>query len=771
MSPLIRADAKIMFAAAYQRRRRAWGFHGGGPGSALYKSIDGGDTWTKLVKDLPEGDQGRIGITVSRGDQPVVYARIEQGLRYDAVDAYAERRAGIYRSVDRGETWERMSDWNPRPTAASQIRVDPNDPERVYLTGTFSFSSDAGRTFEMDRASSGAGDQVLWINPRDSRHLIRGGGAGIAISRDRGETWTNTAPLPATEVSRVSVDMRQPFWVYAGLETHGSWAGPSSPPVDQGSGGEWIRTGDGDGFANVIDPSDNRTLYTSSQFLGLSRLDVVTGERTSIRPGDSKDHADGRRNWEAWSRPLLSRDRAHTRAGANRDAPVIVSPHDPKTIYAATTDLWRSYDRGRTWATLGNRTTSVDRTTLRVMTQLPTETTLSLDDGAPYYPTISAVAESPVQKGVLFVGTDDGNVQLSRDTGRTWLTIANRFPDLPKASYVSAIEMSRLDVQKVYVAFDNHRNDDYTSYLYRTTDGGTTWEAIDGDLPSERVIHVVREDPKNPAVLYVGTALGAYVSADSGSHWVELELNLPRVAVHDLVVHPRDNDLVLATHGRGIWILDNLSAIQGLTPEVLASDAHLFPIEPAESVRQVPPTAAADDAASRPAGAPAGAIVDYYLRSAADAVALTVHDSAGRLVATVDAAGRRGVNRAVWNLGSAGAAVAPGTYTVRLAVRGQTFDRPLVVSDPVRSVDWDAALRAASRPAEGRPIAARIEGLPRWPLRAAEQEETDLTFSAVSRSCSPPAAASRFPSRASRRCPASSPGGPSRAPSARRPAP
>ncbi len=336
------ADAKIMFAAAYQRRRRAWGFHGGGPGSALYKSIDGGDTWTKLVKDLPEGDQGRIGITVSRGDQPVVYARIEQGLRYDAVDAYAERRAGIYRSVDRGETWERMGDWNPRPTAASQIRVDPNDAERVYLTGTFSFSSDAGRTFEMDRASSGAGDQVLWINPRDSRHLIRGGGAGIAISRDRGETWTNTAPLPATEVSRVSVDMRQPFWVYAGLETHGSWAGPSSPPVDQGSGGEWIRTGDGDGFANVIDPSDNRTLYTSSQFLGLSRLDVVTGERTSIRPGDSKDHADGRRNWEAWSRPLLSQDRAHTRAGANRDAPVIVSPHDPKTIYAATTDLWRS---------------------------------------------------------------------------------------------------------------------------------------------------------------------------------------------------------------------------------------------------------------------------------------------------------------------------------------------------------------------------------------------------------------------------------------------
>ncbi len=300
---------------------------------------------------------------------------------------------------------------------------------------------------------------------------------------------------------------------------------------------------------------------------------------------------------------------------------------------------------------------------------------------------------------MLFVGTDDGNVQLSRDTGRTWLTIANRFPDLPKASYVSAIEMSRLDVQKVYVAFDNHRNDDYTSYLYRTTDGGTTWEAIDGDLPSERVIHVVREDPKNPAVLYVGTALGAYVSADSGSHWVELELNLPRVAVHDLVVHPRDNDLVLATHGRGIWILDNLSAIQGLTPEVLASDAHLFPIEPAESVRQVPPTAAADDAASRPAGAPAGAIMDYYLRSAADAVALTVHDSAGRLVATVDAAGRRGVNRAEWNLGSAGAAVAPGTYTVRLAVRGQTFDRPLVVSDPVRPVDRDAALRADRRAA------------------------------------------------------------------------
>jgi hypothetical protein len=306
---------------------------------------------------------------------------------------------------------------------------------------------------------------------------------------------------------------------------------------------------------------------------------------------------------------------------------------------------------------------------------------------------------------VLWVGTDDGNLQVSRDAGKTWLNIANRLPNLPKTSYVSSIEPSRHAENTVYVAFDNHRSDDYGNYLYRTTDGGASWSAVDGDLPSDRGIRVVREDPKNPNVLYLGTELGCYLSLDQGQHWIELGLNLPRVPINDLVVHPRDNDLVLATHGRGIWILDNLSALQGLTPEVLASDAQLFPIEPAEMIRYSHTRAHAGDMVFRGQNPPAGAIIDYYLKASAPKPTLTVHDAAGRQVAALEPTTRKGVNRVVWDLrypklgktmrgtdgegeGAAvdveGPFVLPGTYTVRLVASGKSLEQKLEVRDDPR---------------------------------------------------------------------------------------
>jgi photosystem II stability/assembly factor-like uncharacterized protein len=703
-------DPKVMYAATYQRRRRAWGFHGGGAGSALHKSVDGGDTWTRLEKGLPEGERGRIGIAVYRKDPRIVYACVEQGVRYNAATAYTERRAGIYRSEDRGASWQRMGDWNPRPMYASQIRVDPNDDQRIYMMNSFSYSEDGGKTFTVPRQSLHGDDRVVWIDPRDSRHLIKGDDGGIGISYDRGQTWLYVASLPVSQFYRISVDMQRPFWVYGGLQDNGSWAAPSATYESWGVLNEhWVRTGGGDGFFNVIDTSDNRTLYTSSQYLGLSRLDMVTRERVWIRPGDPKGYITARRNWDTWGRigAAPEPDLANAMPPANWDAPVLISPHDARTIYVGTRDLWRSSDRGNTWVSLGDRTTGIDRRTLRVMTQLPTENTLSLDDGVPYYPTITAIAESPVRKGVLFVGTDDGNLQVSRDSGRTWLTIANRVPNLPKTSYVAAIEASRHAENTVYVAFDNHRSNDYGNYVYRSTDGGTTWTAIDGDLPSERVVRVVREDPKNPGVLYLGTEMGAYVTADQGAHWIPLKMNMPRVAVNDLVVHPRDNDLVLATHGRGVWILDNLAAIQSLTPAVLGSDAHLFAIEPASMIRYANTKAHAGDLIFRGANPPAGAVIDYFLRTAADKAALTIHDARGRQVASVDAPGRRGVNRAVWSLrypdlvrrqareetgedtgpGTGtieGPFVLPGTYTVRLTVRGKTVEQPVEVTDDPR---------------------------------------------------------------------------------------
>jgi photosystem II stability/assembly factor-like uncharacterized protein len=565
------SDAKVMYAAAYQRRRRAWGFHGGGPGSGLYKSIDGGDTWTKVRTGLPATDKGRIGIAIARSDPRIVYVCIEQGSRYDGVSAYAERKGGVYRSLDRGETWAHMSDWNPHAMAASQIRVDPTDDQRVYMTGAFSVSVDSGRTFTTPQPDNRVEDRVVWIDPKNAAHLLKADDTGVSSSIDRGATWRPLASLPVSQVSRISVDMQAPFWIYAGMHG-GSWAGPSrtANTADATVAG-WRRTGDGDGFANVIDTTDNRTLYTSGAYLGLARLDMQSGTRENIRPGPRKGDVT-RRDWDAFLResdpPVNSTTGVRP---ANRDAPVVLSMHNPAVLYAAADDLWRSTDRGQTWGSLRDRTNAAVRSTLRVMTQLPSSSTLALDDGALYYPTITAIAESPLRRESLWVGTADGNLQLSRDTGRTWLTITNRLPDAPKTTEISAIEPSRHAELTVYVAFDGHRNDDNRNYLYRTTDGGTSWTSIEGDLPSDSVVHVIREDARNANVLYLGTERGAFVTLDRGRHWHPLGANLPRVAVHDLAIQPRDNSLIIATCGRGLWVLDSLATLQTPLPQATVS--------------------------------------------------------------------------------------------------------------------------------------------------------------------------------------------------------
>jgi hypothetical protein len=358
-------------------------------------------------------------------------------------------------------------------------------------------------------------------------------------------------------------------------------------------------------------------------------------------------------------------------------------------------------------------TTGVDRSRLRVMGQLPTESTLSLDDGVPYYPTITEIAESPLRRGLLFAGTDDGNVQVTQDDGRHWANLAKRFPNLPESMWVSGIEASRHSAGTVYVSFDGHRSNDFANYLYRSTDSGNTWSSIAGDLPPNRVIHAIHEDPKNASLLYAATELGLYVSADAGAHWFEFRSNLPRVPVYDLVVHPRDNDLVLATHGRGVWILDDVSALQQLAPAILTESAHLFPPRPAEAIRYFSPKAHEGDLVFHGSNPATGALIDFYLqRDAADA-AVTVLDAAGGAVAKLQPPHAAGVNRVAWNLrydalpasggddesggrsrAVPGPLVVPGAYTVRLTVGGQTYDRPLQVAEDPR-IQVSAADRQA----------------------------------------------------------------------------
>ena len=698
-------DPNILYAAAYQRRRRAYGFNGGGPGSALYKSTDAGEHWTKLTRGLPTGDYGRIGISVYRKDPHIVYASIEQGLRYNASTAYEQRKAGIYRSEDKGESWTFMSDWNPRPDYSSQIRVDPNDDKRIYVV-EYSYSDDGGKTFVHPRQSLHGDDRLVWIDPHDSRHLLKGDDGGLGVSYDRGVKWIYVTSLPVSQWYHVAVDMRKPYWVYGGLQDNGCWRGPSATYYTSGIlNDDWIRTCGGDGFKSVADPDDNTTFYSESQYLGLVRNNSITNEERDIRPDAKQGAIQERRNWTVWGKPgATDPELGNAIAPANWDGPYILSSHDSKTLYAGTNRLWKSTNRGDSWTQLGDMTTGVDRSTLRIMGELPTDRTLALDDGIPYYPTITEIAESPLEAGLLYVGTDDGNLQVTRDDGKHWANLTKRFPGLPETMWVSGIEASRHDAGTVYVSFDGHRSNDFANYLYRSKDFGNSWSSITGDLPANRVVHAVHEDPKNPNLIYVGTEHGLYLSADAGQHWLEMTGNLPHVPVNDFVIHPRDNDLVLATHGRGVWILDDITALQQLTPEVMSEAAHLFPSRAAEEIRYFNPQAHTGDMIFRGENPPAGALIDYYLAldPGPTGTTLAILDAAGKQIAALKPTHTAGLNRVVWNLrydalpapppneesgGRStpvpGPFVMPGEYTVRLTASGKTLEQKLrVVEDP-----------------------------------------------------------------------------------------
>jgi photosystem II stability/assembly factor-like uncharacterized protein len=698
----------VLYAAAYQRQRKPFGFHGGGPGSGLYKTTDGGETWKELENGLPEGDYGRIGISVYRKDPRIVYVCVEQGDRYTASTSYENARAGIFRSEDFGESFTHMGNWNPRPMYASQILVDPTDDRRIYMENSFSFSDDGGKTFKVPQQSVHSDDRHLWVNPKDARHLIKASDGALAISYDRGITWLFAAHLPVSQYYRVRVDMEKPFNIYGGLQDNGSWKGPSATYRSEGILNEdWTRIGGGDGFLSELDPAAPHMIYAESQYLGLTRVDIRTNEKRSIRPGSTRGWIESRRNWDVWGTgkpfPFLGEEMSP----GNWDGPFLVSPHDPKTVYAGTNDLWRTTDHGQSWVSLGNMTTGVVRSELTIMGQTPTATTASLDDGIPFYPTITVIAESPRRKGLLFVGADDGSFSVSRDAGRTFEKIGHRFPGLPSSAWISAIEPSRFSEDVVYVAINNYRNDDFENYLYESRDGGKSFRSIVSDLPPRRVVRMVREDPRSERLLYAGAELGVFVSVDRGSHWVELSNGLPTLAINDLVVHPRDNDLVLGTHGRGIWILDNVNALQELSAEVLAADAHLFGVEPAAMIRYISVKAEEGDLVFKGKNPPAGAIIDYYLRDepAESDVALAILDAAGKELRSLEPGRKRGLNRVVWDLrhpklpdpvgeepddfgekpkGPNGPFVVPGSYTVRLTVKGRSQDRKIEVSEDPR---------------------------------------------------------------------------------------
>lgn len=545
------SDSLILYAAAYQHRRLPYYFSSGGPQSGIYKTTDGGRTWNKLKKDLPGGNIGRIGLDVSRSSPGVVYALIEH------------EDGGIWRSEDKGESWIRMCDKetydrvNNRPFYYSQIRVDPTDDKVIYVFSSGLFvSEDKGKKFRSISGGTHPDHHALWINPANPLHLIDGNDGGIDISYDGGKSWRSIKHMALAEVYQIGFDMRKPYFVYCGLQDNGVWGGPSAALDTAGIVNcDWYAVGGGDGFYCRVDPDDFNTVYANSQMNGLYRYDLRTGLSKRIRPEAPLTEPPYRYNW---------------------NSPVHISPHDSKTIYTGGNVLFKSTDRGHSWEII-----SPDLTTEDPDKMIDSGGPISPENtGAEIHCSIITIAESPVEKGVIWCGTDDGNVQITKDGGKTWANVTGNIPGLPPNTWCSRIEVSHFEKGTAYAAFDGHRHDDYNTYLYKTKDFGKTWTSIKGNLPFGW-IHVIREDLMNPNLLFVGTEFGIFASLDGGKSWFSLKNNLPTLAVRDIAVHPREHDLIIGTHGRGIWILDNITPLREMSEEVLLKKAHVFSTRPA----------------------------------------------------------------------------------------------------------------------------------------------------------------------------------------------
>jgi photosystem II stability/assembly factor-like uncharacterized protein len=691
-----------VYAAAYQRRRTSFGFNGGGPHGAIYKSDDGGATWRKLIRGLPyenedpeESRTGRIGLAMYRRDSSLLYALVE----------HAE--GGVFRSEDKGETWTRMSDVNPRPPYFSQIIIDPNDDQQIWVLGVrVYYSEDGGRTFDRTKIRRIHTDfHALWINPRDSRHMIMGTDGGIHWSWDGGSTWDFVNTIPIGQFYEVSYDMQKPYRVTGGLQDNGSWIGPSMALYRVFNIGitncDWIEVGGSDGYHTLIDPADPNIVYTETPDGNPWRGDLRTHERVSIRPPHPEGLPHNRFQW---------------------DTPLVISAHDPKVIYYASQYLYRSTDRGDSWTRISpDLTTGTEQNSLPTMGRLPDRKMLSRQFGVWNWPCVTVISESPFNPDLLWIGTDDGCLQVTQDRGQTWQNVISHIPDLPKMAYVSRVVASQHDEGSAYVTFDNHRLNDFEVYVYVTTDFGRTFKSITNGIPEDKgTVHVIREHHRNPDLLFVGTETGVHVTFDRGANWVPLRLNLPTVPVFDLALQPRENDLIVGTHGRSIWILDDITFLEQVDDGVLTSDLHLFDMRPATAWRIG--GGRSDHAgpghkifiAENP---PYGVIVNYYLKEKAgedEPVMIAIEDESGKSVREFEGPGEPGINRTAWDLrpdppidisaeemsgmrmrrGLTGPRVEPGRYTVKVSVGQHEAAKSVMVEEDPR-IETTAVDRAA----------------------------------------------------------------------------
>jgi photosystem II stability/assembly factor-like uncharacterized protein len=727
-------NPETLYAAAYQRRRHMWTLINGGPESALYKSTDAGATWNQLKAGLPTTDLGRIGLAISPVDSNVIYATVEA----------ADKKGGIFRSNDRGGSWERRNEYDVTAMYYSRIVADPKYVDRVYVMNVFLLvSDDGGKTLRrLGEKSKHVDNHDIWVDPNNNDHYLVGCDGGVYESNDRGANWEFKRNLPITQFYDVTTDNTTPFYnVYGGAQDNFSFGGPSRTRSISGiTNSDWFVTNGGDGFRSQADPEDPNTIYAELQNGSLARFDKRTGERLGIQPGVGRGEEPLRWNW---------------------DSPFIISPHSHTRLYFAADKLFRSDDRGDSWQVIsGQLSRGLDRDKLPVMGKVWGMDAIAKNASTAFFGNASALAESPLREGLIYVGTDDGLMQVTEDGGKNWRKIET-FPGVADMAYVSRIIASNHNASTVYAAFENHQNADFKPYLLKSTDAGRTWTSISANLPKSAPVWSIAEDHVNPNLLFVGNEFGLYFSIDGGQKWIQLKGGLPTIQVRDLTIQKRENDLVVGTFGRGIYILDNYTPLRQLKPEMLKQDAQLFPVKDALMYIQSQPLGGRGKSfqgesfytAENP---PFGSTFTYYLKEElktkkakrqeaekealkknapvslaslavlsaeeeeeAPAIILTVMDSSGRVVRRLTGPVTAGMQRVAWDLryppatlppppnpenenpfddGPAGPLVMPGAYRVSLAKRVEGVMTPLGSPQDFQVVvDGQSGMSAADR--------------------------------------------------------------------------